>query len=255
MMRPSLPREFRELPVPDRIERLRPEEIHKTIEALGRRIEERFPESGLGKVCQGILQVSQESDATIRHFRRPILWVRALVVLTLALILSSLVLSIISVRISEQEMVLREWIQVTEPGLNILVYLGVVILFLVTLETRIKRRRIVRALHRIRSIAHIIDMHQLTKDPETTLRPDLKTASSPRRDLTPFELHRYLDYSSEMLSLLGKLAALYAQDFDDPVATGIVNELENLTTGLSRKIWQKIVILDRQLAVERGSAS
>lgn len=54
---------------------------------------------------------------------------------------------------------------------------------------------------------------------------------------------RYLDYSSEMLSLAGKVAALYAQGFSDPVALSAVNEVENLTTGLSRKIWQKIMIL------------
>ena len=31
--------------------------------------------------------------------------------------------------------------------------------------------------------------------------------------------------------------------FDDAVALAAVNEIENLTTGLSRKIWQKIMIL------------
>ena len=48
-----------------------------------------------------------------------------------------------------------------------------------------------------------------------------------------------------MLSLLGKTAALYLQDFDDSVAIAAVNEIESLTTGLSRKIWQKIMIIDR----------
>jgi hypothetical protein len=47
-----------------------------------------------------------------------------------------------------------------------------------------------------------------------------------------------------MLSLIGKLAALYVQKFDDPVALAAVNEVEELTTGLSRKIWQKIMVLN-----------
>jgi hypothetical protein len=38
----------------------------------------------------------------------------------------------------------------------------------------------------------------------------------------------------------------FVQDFHDPVATEAVNDLESLTTGLSRKIWQKIVILRNQ---------
>lgn len=46
-----------------------------------------------------------------------------------------------------------------------------------------------------------------------------------------------------MLSLIGKVAALYAQDFDDQVALAAVNEIETLATGLSRKIWQKIMII------------
>ena len=45
--------------------------------------------------------------------------------------------------------------------------------------------------------------------------------------------------------LIGKVAALYVQRFDDPVALSAVDQIEDLTTGLSRKIWQKIMIIDR----------
>ena len=62
--------------------------------------------------------------------------------------------------------------------------------------------------------------------------------------MTRFELGRYLDYCSELLSLVSKIAALYVQRFDDEVVLGAVNEVETLTNGLSRKIWQKIMILD-----------
>ncbi|MFM7924284.1 MAG: hypothetical protein ACKPJJ_29030, partial [Planctomycetaceae bacterium] len=55
---------------------------------------------------------------------------------------------------------------------------------------------------------------------------------------------RYLDYCSELLSLVGKLAALYAQSTSDPVVLQSVNDIEQLTNGLSRKIWQKIMMLD-----------
>jgi len=64
-----------------------------------------------------------------------------------------------------------------------------------------------------------------------------------RRALTPFELARYLDYCSEMLSITGKIAALYAQDLEDGVVLAAVDEVEDLTTGLSRKVWQKLMIL------------
>ena len=57
------------------------------------------------------------------------------------------------------------------------------------------------------------------------------------------DLARYLDFCSEMLSLTGKVAALYVQNFEDSVALQAVNEIEDLTTGLSRKIWQKLTIV------------
>lgn len=99
-------------------------------------------------------------------------------------------------------------------------------------------------LHRLRSIAHVVDMHQLTKDPEHALRPVATTASSPVRTLTRPQLARYLDYCSELLALTSKLAALHAQHLHDPVVLDAVNDIETLTSDLSRKIWQKITILD-----------
>ena len=80
-------------------------------------------------------------------------------------------------------------------------------------------------------------MHQLTKDPEWVLARGQETGILPPRQMSRFELSRYLDYCSEMLSLAGKIAALYIQRFDDPVALAAVNEVEALTSGLSRKIW------------------
>jgi hypothetical protein len=87
-------------------------------------------------------------------------------------------------------------------------------------------------------------MHQLTKDPSVVLGGGPATQSSPTRGMNRFELSRYLDYCSEMLSLTSKLAALYAQNLPDPVILEAVNEVERLTTNLSNKIWQKITILD-----------
>ena len=138
-----------------------------------------------------------------------------------------------------------DFVQAVDAGINDVVFIGIGIFFLVTLEARIKRRRALKAIHELRSIAHIIDMHQLTKDPEVILSGGPATRSSPKRTMTTFEMSRYLDYCSEMLSLIGKVAALYAQRFNDPVALSAVDEIEDLTTGLSRKIWQKIMIINQ----------
>ena len=42
----------------------------------------------------------------------------------------------------------------------------------------------------------------------------------------------------------GKVAAVYAQDFQDAVAIAAVSEVEDLTTGLSRRRWQKIALVE-----------
>jgi hypothetical protein len=98
------------------------------------------------------------------------------------------------------------------------------------------------ALHRLRSLAHVIDMHQLTKDP-TVILDTHKTPASPERTMSQFELTRYLDYCSEMLAMVGKLAALYGERMRDGVVIDAVNDIETLTTSLGRKIWQKITII------------
>jgi hypothetical protein len=141
-----------------------------------------------------------------------------------------------------------------ESAIYDILLIGAAIFFLVTIEGKVKRARAMKALHELRSIAHIIDMHQLTKDPERMLARSQATASSPKPRMTAFELSRYLDYCSEMLSLVGKIAALYIQHLDDGVALAAVNEIEALTTGLNSKIWQKLTILhsfEQQLTASR----
>jgi hypothetical protein len=135
-------------------------------------------------------------------------------------------------------------LQAFESAAQDLVFLGIAIYFLVTIEGRLKRRLALRDLRRLRAIVHIVDMHQLTKDPEHLLVPSDRTASSPDSQLTRFELSRYLDYCSELLALSSKLAALHAQYMNDPVVLDAVNDIEVLAANLSNKIWQKIVILD-----------
>ncbi len=118
------------------------------------------------------------------------------------------------------------------------------ILFFQSWENRIKRKRALKAVHELRAMAHIVDMHQLTKDPESYFAPSSAAAAPAKRRMTPFELNRYLDYCSETLALVSKIAALYVQDFQDPVLLDAVDDIEDLVAGFSRKIWQKITILE-----------
>ena len=140
-----------------------------------------------------------------------------------------------------------------DAGKNNILLLAATVFFLVTIETRVKRKRFLRAIQELRSLAHIIDMHQLNKDPDRLIFPNSETRSSPTIEMDVFEMSRYLDYCSEMLSLTGKVASIYSLTWQDGVAVQAVNEVEGLTGRISQKIFQKTMILHSNFNVVRGS--
>jgi hypothetical protein len=227
----------------DRYVRLDSAEIIKTVEVLSARIGERFPASGLREVCDRLVLIARHASQRSAEIGEPILWLRAVTVALALLILISFTTMIAVFAREARSITFIDFVQSLEAGIGDLVFIGAAVLFLVTFEGRVKRRRALKAIHELRSLAHIIDMHQLTKDPERILFGNRRTATSPKHNLSPFELDRYLDYCSEMLALIGKIAALYVQNFQDSQAVEAVNDIEQLTSGLARKIWQKIMIL------------
>ena len=229
---------------------LQPDQIFATIKLLERRIEERFPQAGLASVCRELLEISRISRETTLAISRPMWGLRVFVYLIIIAILAVSILVIRETQWNIAEFAIADLITLSEALFNDIILIGAAILSLFTIETRVKRHRTSTAIHRLRSLAHLVDVHQLTKDPEQFTSPGQysETASSPDRSYTRFELSRYLDYSSEMLALIGKVGAMYVEYFPDTEAVSSVNELESLTTGLSQKIWQKIMILNTEAA-------
>jgi hypothetical protein len=230
---------------------LRGQHVLETIQRLERRINDRFPGSGLGRVGAQLQHLAAETEAGIARLRKP-LWLPRI----------GAALGIIGIVIVAEEILrlgmpgslqvgnISDFLQGSEAAVNLVILLAIGIFFMISLETRIKRRAALAALHRLRSIIHIVDMHQLTKDPEFVLTPGMATGASPERHLTRFELSRYLDYCSELFSLTSKVAALYAQHVNDAVVLAAVNDIESLAASLSHKIWQKIMILDSVKGVQ-----
>lgn len=229
---------------------LRPQKIVDTAAQLERRIADRFPATGLRQVAVELHRVAQEAVLRCEQIKRPHLWLRVACVMLVAAILGVLVLIGLNVHSSGDELTrLDNLAQTIEASISSLFFIGATLAFLFSLERRLKRERALSALHELRAIAHIVDMHQLTKDPENLLQ-GVRTPSSPARTLTAFELGRYLDYCSELLSIVSKIGAIYVQEFPDADAVEAADQLAALTNGLSRTIWQKIMILDR--TVEPG---
>lgn len=219
--------------------------IIATLERLRNRIGERFPEAGLRNVAEELIAVGNEVSECVDYIRKPNWPIRILAGVAIAAMFAVLAIAVSTFPLPTGVRGLADVIPLIEAGINDIVFFGIAVYFLLTIERRMKRRRALGVIHQLRSLAHVVDMHQLTKDPEQLLSPEPNTESSPERVLSPPELGRYLDYCSELVSVTSKLAALLVQYFNDEVLLGAVNEIETLTTGLSGKIWQKIRLLDR----------
>jgi hypothetical protein len=218
--------------------------ILATLDRLAARVRERFPAAGLNHVLAELQALGADTRARAEWVSRPNRLLRVAAGALGALLLVVLIGAALSLRVPGRIDTIGNLMQAVEATVNDIVFVGIAIWFLATIETRLKRRVALRGIHELRSIAHVVDMYQLTKDPEHVLGQGPATSSSPERAMTRFELARYLDYCSEMLSLTSKLAALYIQAFDDRTVLAAVSDVQGLTTGLSGKIWQKIMILD-----------
>jgi hypothetical protein len=235
---------------------LEPDKIISSLELLTTRIYERFPKSGLYQVSQQLLVFGKNAKKDSEWVTKPILPLRIITGILIVLFIFAAGWTLRKVVTSEDLISflrLENFIPLLESGINDIILIGAGIFFLVSAETRLKRRKVLNSLHQLRVFAHIIDMHQLHKDPERVLKRGELAPSTPKLDMTPFQLSRYLDYCSELLSFTSIIAGFYAQNSEDAVLVDAVSDIEQLTNGISRKIWQKLMILD--LLGEEGTSN
>jgi hypothetical protein len=228
-----------------RYRRLDSAEIIATAARLEERIRARFPEAGLSRVAAELVSLAQDLAASAIALERPIWWLRA--VTAAAIVAGAAVFVFLGTilpfnRFSAGDA--SDWVQGIEASINTLLLAGLGLIALVRTEATIKEKRVFRELHGLRSLIHVIDMHQLTKDPNVLKSGYKPTAKSPPRITNRIDLASYLDYCSEMLSITGKIAALFAQSVNDEVVVEAVNDIEALGSNLSRKIWQKITLIE-----------
>ncbi|MBN9106809.1 MAG: hypothetical protein J0I14_17600 [Propionibacteriaceae bacterium] len=225
-------------------ERLEADAVLATARRLQGRIEARFPGRNLSRVAAQLVTVASEVEQAAART----LPIRVLRIAGLILIATLVVLSVASVVAVAAELLTGAgstlaWLSAVETIVNDIVYVGIAVVFLWLLPAHVERRRILGELHRLRSLAHVIDMHQLTKDPERFAEAYQPTPRSVQVGLSPIDMAAYLDYCSELLSLVAKTAAVYAERTTDPAVLATISDIENLTSGMARKIWQKLSLL------------
>jgi hypothetical protein len=221
---------------------LRADKLLETGEQIRQRIAERFPDSGLSAVASNVGQITRDAVERAEAIREPNWWLRGGLVILLIIAVAGIV--VYAQTREDTTSFVRGVLEFLDAAKGSAAVLVAAAIFLVTLETRIKRRRALRAVHELRALAHIIDMHQLAKDPDRFGHPTQPIIVS-GREMDAASMGRYLHYCTELLAVLSKIGQLYVQDFPDPAAQTSVDQFEALATGLSSKIWQKLMILDR----------
>ena len=154
----------------DGYERLDPNAVQATVDRLVMRITRRFPDRHLGLVASQLSSLVREVTAqgsADRRRNRVVGWAcRVAALLVVGVAVSAIVLAIKDALPDSSGIRGFQWLSVLESGIADLVYASIAVYFLTVLPNRLTRRRLLALLHRLRSLAHVVDMHQLTKDPE-----------------------------------------------------------------------------------------
>lgn len=224
-------------------DRIQHEKIVASLAQLAQRIEERFPNSGLLQLTQEIqseVKGIPDSFVVISQSPRAFGFFKFLVI--------ALVIGAIAGMVSQIEMTQDFWTagvfsQVLASLVQLAVYVGILILFVFTFEKKVKTKKALACMNAYREFAHLIDLHQLAKDPTTFLKNYQPSSASRKNDLGKFLMSRYLAYCNELLSFLGKATALYVHQFPFEPLMSAADQIEDLTTGLSIRIWQKNSVL------------
>ena len=298
-------------PAGSRYQRLDSAAVRGSAATLQRRIYARFPRRSLwevgGELIALVDEVVEGGGISRRRIRSARLLSRLGVLVVLLVFGTAIALAAASLWSNPDALGPVDWLPLLETVVNDLVFAGIAIFFLLAVPQRMERARVLRVLHRLRSLAHVIDMHQLVKVPERlpTARPEAGGTTSPAHprgpgagsargggaasleaamgdthgrgagpsgdDVPPVaadgpgaaasvttderggelrmsraEMTQYLDYCTEMLSLVGKTAALFAEDTTDGDVLDAVEGIETLTSDMARKVWQKIAIIQEQ---------
>lgn len=223
-----------------------PTKLILTISKMADRVEEQFPSSGLSAVANEVAAVAEGTVARVAEIKKPRIGLRMGVGIMVLLVLSGPLLFSLVLSFSEEVTNLGDFLEATDAGLHMLLVLAGGIFFLVGMENRMRRNQALDAIAEFRSLAHLVDLHQINKDPGLdSLKPPEDDKRTVRSDEA---LASYLDFSGDLLSIVGKLAAYYAQNLSDRVVLDAVNEIETLTSSLSNKLWLKILVLREMMA-------
>ena len=99
----------------------------------------------------------------------PNIYFRISFILLVIVSVAAIIYTLSLVSVNKQDLNLQNIISTSEPFLNEAVMIGAAFNLISKLENILKQKKILAALHQLSTIIHVIDMHQLTKDPTSIL--------------------------------------------------------------------------------------
>src|SRR4030095_15623037 len=104
--------------------RISPDETQATLDALRRRINERFPVSNLGRVCEELLTIAQATSGRVERIARPYYGLRIVAAAIIVVSIGTLVYSVSQLNLSLAGLKFGELMQATDASLNNIVFIG-----------------------------------------------------------------------------------------------------------------------------------
>jgi len=225
--------------------RLEPSRLIEAAERLDQAVRERLPNTHLAKLSGEILTIARETARRVKEAQRPIFRIRILSALALGTAVVGIVFIARHVQYRAEVENVSEVLEGIDAGFNILILLGGMLLYLTTLESRIKKRRVMENLHELKELLHLVDMNQLAHPPQLFANTSTDPTQAVGRDSF------YLIAHIRMFSLIGNLAAAYSQNVKDDSVLRMAGHIETMASGYTEKLWEMSNLL-LQLASQAG---
>ena len=124
---------------------LDPDRIIESLNLLARRIHHRFPKAGLNDACHRLLLISKRAKRRAEAIAQPIIALRVAVCVFVLILLATPIVITASFDTPRESLDLFSLPELIDNLARNVTLIAVGVFFLVTLETRIKRTRVLKA--------------------------------------------------------------------------------------------------------------
>ena len=211
---------------------LDPARIIETAENLAQEIGESLPGSNLAGLAAELARIARDTDQRIQQARRPILAIRFASVTAIGSCLLGLWYLLHHTRTRWEFNTVTELFEATDAGFNLLVVLAGALWFFITLEARLKRKKVLGSIQELRELIYVIDLTQLYYTPELYKHD----APNPRASWSVG--HSYLLSCTQMFGVISNLAALYTRGSEDSILRAAF-DVEMLANAVAAKLLSK----------------